>query len=1218
MSAKKSIIKKLMQVTLLMRLGKSSLTLFSFLSNKSWFPAMLIVALSLWSVLLAPTADAAIVYVSAASGRNDALPTNGTAGAMSITRPVNATPGMALIASIAARPTSMTWTAPPGWVLMTATNQPSGGSSTAPGGMSLLTYYKIVTTSEPNSYTWTFANPSNAGGSAVGGILSFSGIDTSASPIDVWSAKLTASGTTHSTTAITTTVANTMVVSSISFLSASSFNNPTGSILTFTERLDQSAPVASNAVGTTIQMSTAPMAATGNTGTSSATTPGSADNGVGHLMALKPSTRDLTLTMNRSGPLNPGGTASYTLTITNAGSVSEPGALTIVDTLPAGLGYASASGGWTCSAVAQVVTCTLSGALAAGASASALVLNVNVSAGATGILTNTATASGTGGDGNTANNTAVDTYVISSTPYAYYAMDESSWGTITDSSGNGRNATKLGTASATGNPPPSAPGPGAAVTGSPGTCGAGKIPSGTTAIGVDTAIDVNSIGNTGTIMFWYSSNTTWNDGNARMLFDASNELGNGATSDKHFFLVKDGAGILRFALEDSADLDSTAATVSYGYPANEWHHIAVTWDMGADALAIYVDGNTVPAATSATNVNGTLGDMATLYLGAQRYGTITGTPAGYTSNTSNGYIDEVRIYSKSLLPLEIADAYSKTHACTATGVAPDRFNCIASGAAADTGHLYTKLAGTNFSFDVAALKADGTVETGYVAGSNKDVTVELFDDSSSPAPACNAYASPVSAQTLSFASTDAGRKATASFNVANAYAKLRCRVKDETASPTIYGCSTDDFSVRPTTLTVTSTDATADGTGASTTATPAIKAGASFNLTATALAGYNGTPKIDATKAAASSGVTGVLAGSFSAAAVATGVASGSAFSYGEVGYFNFGIDGVYDDTFTAVDQASDCTNDFSNALVGGKYGCKFGNTAATTYFGRFIPDHFDSVVSQVSNVPMPCPAGLACPTTYNGFVYSAQPFTLTVTARNTSGGTTVNYNTTTGFSKTVALGAWGALGSTTVSPSGAGALGVTSLSAFASGIASSSTEKYTFTATPTAPTEIYIRATESGGDGVTTLRATPSSSVEGGVEVVSGRVKVSNTYGSELLPLTVTATLQYWGGTSTGYVTSTTDNVNTVTAAKISRTVCGICSATLGTINSVVSVPALPPPYGVFAIKLNAPGAGITGYEDLTVSIGGWPSYLPSSTGRATFGVYKGRNDFIYQRESY
>jgi hypothetical protein len=90
------------------------------------------------------------------------------------------------------------------------------------------------------------------------------------------------------------------------------------------------------------------------------------------------------------------------------------------------------------------------------------------------------------------------------------------------------------------------------------------------------------------------------------------------------------------------------------------------------------------------------------------------------------------------------------------------------------------------------------------------------------------------------------------------------------------------------------------------------------------------------------------------------------------------------------------------------------------------------------------------------------------------------------------------------------------------------------------------------------------------------------------------------------------------VTAAKISRTVCGICSATLGTINSVVSVPALPPPYGVFAIKLNAPGAGITGYEDLTVSIGGWPSYLPSSTGRVTFGVYKGRNDFIYQRESY
>ena len=81
-------------------------------------------------------------------------------------------------------------------------------------------------------------------------------------------------------------------------------------------------------------------------------------------------------------------------------------------------------------------------------------------------------------------------------------------------------------------------------------------------------------------------------------------------------------------------------------------------------------------------------------------------------------------------------------------------------------------------------------------------------------------------------------------------------------------------------------------------------------------------------------------AGAFGAAAAATGTATGT-FTYSEVGYFRFGPAGVYDDTFTAIDQSTDCTNDFSNTAVGGKYGCKFGNAAATPYFGRFIPDHF-------------------------------------------------------------------------------------------------------------------------------------------------------------------------------------------------------------------------------------------------------------------------------------
>jgi MSHA biogenesis protein MshQ len=344
-------------------------------------------------------------------------------------------------------------------------------------------------------------------------------------------------------------------------------------------------------------------------------------------------------------------------------------------------------------------------------------------------------------------------------------------------------------------------------------------------------------------------------------------------------------------------------------------------------------------------------------------------------------------------------------------------------------------------------------------------------------------------------------------------------------------------------------------------------------------------------------------------------------------------------------------------------------------------------VVTQVASVPMACPDS-TCPTTFNGIVYSGQPFSLTVTAKNglATPNTTVNYNATTGLSKATTLSAWDALGSTTTQNPGSGSLtnntilaarfiagaspllgtvGVTSgsttvtgtgtlfltqlaaadvinisgvnyvvsgitsntsltltasyIAATAAGIAADVMPTYSFAVGPTSRTNIYIRAIDT--DGVTSQRAT---SVEGGVQVVSGRIKISNAYGSEQLPLPLTATVQYWGGASTGYVTSTTDNVSTVTVAKITRSNClgylqtsGACNA-LGVVSSVVSVPAAPPPYGVFSIALAAPGAGKTGSEDLTVNTGGWPAWLLSTTGHATFGVYKGSSYFIYQRENY
>ena len=618
-----------------------------------------------WCWGLALPVQATIIYLGSTNGRNESLPLDGSPGAVTIPRPATAKPGDALIASISARPRSMTATAPAGWILMTFTDEVNGGTATAPFGMSLVTYLKIVGVNEPATYTWTFANPSNAGGMAVGGLLHFSGIDTSSrNPIDgngtVWSARVNPSGLTHGADSITTLSLNTMIVSSITFLSSSSFGAPTG-ISGLVERIDQAAPAAAGSLGITMQMSTAARAGAGATGNMQATAAAGADYGVGHLMALKPSAIDSAITMARSGAISPGGSVSFGLVVTNEGLSTEPGPLTVVNTLPAALTFSAASGtGWVCSSTGQTVTCSRSGALAVGASAATLTISASVAGNASGALTNTATVSGMGGDTNTDNNTAVDNFPIPTAPYAFYALDGSSFASVADGSGNGRSASKLGSAAPTGSSVPSPPGP--ARSGNPGTCGAASIPGGNGTNGINTGIDPNSLGNAGTIGFWYSSNAAWNDGTDRILCDASNNLAGG---DRHFFLAKKGSGGLVFSLQDSAGTVATVTTLNYGYLADDWHHITVSWNATTSSLAIYLDGTL--AGSAATALNGTLGDTATLYLGAQRSGSITGTPAGYTDKTSNGYIDELRLYSGALSALEIESLVGYSHACS-TGI----------------------------------------------------------------------------------------------------------------------------------------------------------------------------------------------------------------------------------------------------------------------------------------------------------------------------------------------------------------------------------------------------------------------------------------------------------------------------------------------------------------------------------------------------------------------
>lgn len=102
--------------------------------------------------------------------------------------------------------------------------------------------------------------------------------------------------------------------------------------------------------------------------------------------------------------VTPGGTTTYTLTVSNSGSTGSLGAIRVVDVLPTGLSIAAGdvpltgnnAANWTCTAAAQVITCDSTSAIPALGN-SVFAFTVNVAANASGTLLNRARVGG-GGD----------------------------------------------------------------------------------------------------------------------------------------------------------------------------------------------------------------------------------------------------------------------------------------------------------------------------------------------------------------------------------------------------------------------------------------------------------------------------------------------------------------------------------------------------------------------------------------------------------------------------------------------------------------------------------------------------------------------------------------------------------------------------------------------------------------------------------------------------
>ncbi|MDR0701282.1 MAG: DUF11 domain-containing protein [Azoarcus sp.] len=215
---------------------------------------------------------------------------------------------------------------------------------------------------------------------------------------------------------------------------------------------------------------------------------------------------------------------------------------------------------------------------------------------------------------------------------------------------------------------------------------------------------------------------------------------------------------------------------------------------------------------------------------------------------------------------------------------------------------------------------------------------------------------------------------------------------------------------------------------------------------------------------------------------------------------------------------------------------------------GRFYPGHFQTDIGPAGR--MDCPPGLICPS--GGFFYAGQPFALTVKAcaynDNTCGARLENYRDA--FAPRIALSAWAARGSRAgedenppdaatnggyldplpgqglsgaaipeggfIGPDGGGGLFTAFFRYWHSRLSR-----------PVGQANIYIRATESGRDGVTSwLSAAPGNSPEAGIAVARGRIKLANRFGTEKAALEIPVQVQFWhcDGIHCAWTLSTTD----------------------------------------------------------------------------------------------
>ncbi|MHB1117524.1 DUF6701 domain-containing protein [Sideroxydans sp.] len=290
-----------------------------------------------------------------------------------------------------------------------------------------------------------------------------------------------------------------------------------------------------------------------------------------------------------------------------------------------------------------------------------------------------------------------------------------------------------------------------------------------------------------------------------------------------------------------------------------------------------------------------------------------------------------------------------------------------------------------------------------------------------------------------------------------------------------------------------------------------------------------------------------------------------------------------------------------SNSLTWDEVGTIDLNAGMSTYLGWTLPSAVTGTQTGVGRFQpayFVTTATPACGTfSYAGSsspLKAGQPFGVTVTAYAATNNVTKNY-----------AGAFANL--TTISNAGVAtgfAANTIPASGFAAGVGSASAVTYSYATPEVAPLTLTLRATDADTPAVN------SAGHEVLMEVRSGRARLANAYGSQLLDLELPFMAEYYTGSRWDL-----NGADSCTVATIGALVLQPGGAAVSkTFNSPFQV-------GQGGLILTKPM--INGVVTVSPSVPEWMKYaweggLSNPTGQATFGIYKGSKEFIYLREAY